>query len=61
MEGEKKEVRKRRGGLEFIPLPAGHSEADFDIPRGRRHPGQLSLDGQLLETVTPGGKRKGGR
>jgi hypothetical protein len=61
MEDEKKEVKKRKGGLEFIPLPAGHSEGDFEIPHGKRHPGRLSLVGELLETVMPGGKRKGGR
>ena len=61
MEDEKKEVKKRRGGLEFIPLPAGHEEHDFEVRRGRAHPGQLSLVGELLETVGPNGKRAGGR
>jgi hypothetical protein len=59
MEDEKKEVKKRRGGLEFLPLPAGHDEHDYEVPRGRPHPGQLSLVGELLETVKPDGKRKG--
>jgi len=61
MEGEKKDVKMTRGGLEFIPLPGGHEEHDFKVPRGRPHPGQLSLIGELLETVKPDGKKKRGR
>jgi len=61
MENEKTDVKKRRGGLEFIPLPAGYTESDFKVPRGLSHPGQLSLVGDLLETVKPDGKRAGGR
>ena len=43
MKTDEKTSRKDRGGLEFIPLPEGHTEADFRIPKGRRHPGQGSL------------------
>lgn len=49
---------KRRGGLEFIPLPAGATEDDYTISPGRRHPGQLDAFVQA-ETLTPDGRRKG--
>jgi len=40
---EEQPKKKRRGGLEFIPLREGHSETDYEVPRGRRHPGQLEF------------------
>jgi hypothetical protein len=49
--------KQKCGGLEFIPLPAGKSEADFKVPRGRSHPRQLSVLPELLEMVEPDGRR----
>lgn len=55
---EVKTEKRKRGGLEFVPLPPRRSEADFDVPHGRVHPGQQSLTAELLETVDPYGRRK---
>jgi len=46
--------KKRRGGLEFIPLREGHTEKDYEVPHGRPHPGQL-------EFVPPAPKVRGRR
>lgn len=41
---DKDEKPKRKGGgLEFIPLREGHIEADYEVPHGKVHPGQLSM------------------
>lgn len=38
-----KKDKKSKGGLEFVPLPPGTNEEDFRVPRGRRHPRQVSF------------------
>lgn len=53
-----RDAKPKRGGLEFVPLPKGKTEEFFEVPRGRRHPGQLDVFVQS-ETVKPDGKRKG--
>jgi hypothetical protein len=52
------EKGKRRGGLEFIPLPKGKTEDDFKLPCRRRHPGQLDAFVQA-EDVRPDGRKRG--
>lgn len=54
---EEKEAKKK-GGLEFVPLPEGKTEEFFRVPRGRPHPRQLEVFGPG-EVVEPDGTRKG--
>ena len=56
--GKTEKKCKRRGGLEFLPLPKGKTEEFFRVPCGLPHPGQLDLY-DLGETVRPDGKRAG--
>lgn len=49
---------KRKGGLEFVPLPEGKTEDFYRLPCGRRHPGQLDVFVQA-EEVRSNGKKRG--
>ena len=53
-----KQKGEGRGGLEFVPLPNGKTEADFEVSPWRRHPRQLDVFVQS-EEVRPDGRRKG--
>ena len=52
------EKRKKKGGLEFLPLREGKTEEFYRVLRGRRHPKQLCAFGKA-EDVGPDGKKRG--
>lgn len=58
MESSEMKTSKRKGGLEFVPLPEGKTEDFYRLPCGRRHPGQLDVFVQA-EEVRSNGKKRG--
>ena len=60
METDKKS-RVVKGGLEFIPLREREKESDYQIPKGKRYPGQLSLLEGLDAGFAGGSRRREGR
>ncbi|MCJ7796709.1 MAG: hypothetical protein MUQ56_08085 [Thermoleophilia bacterium] len=57
MDTTDKKSRVVKHGLEFIPLPVGKTESDFEVPHGKPHRGQQNVFAKEEEVRTDGNMR----